>query len=225
MLRFIPTRVGNTRDCALLNASRSVHPHACGEYPGGEFFSLESLGSSPRVWGIRVAWRDVDDQARFIPTRVGNTRKSLLKFLHRAVHPHACGEYQRLHIDDFTAHGSSPRVWGIRADSLQYPRVWRFIPTRVGNTRFIPGGGSDLSVHPHACGEYVFYFGVVNKYPGSSPRVWGILVSIARRADRKRFIPTRVGNTRGSGCPLKSATVHPHACGEYTSSISLSYRK
>ena len=51
---------------------------------------------------------------------------------------------------------------------------------------------------------------------GSSPREWGTpRYDLCRRSIR-RFIPTRVGNTRCRIYPRYGRTVHPHASGEHT---------
>ena len=50
---------------------------------------------------------------------------------------------------------------------------------------------------------------------GSSPRVWGIRNTLPTKGSRKRFIPTRVGNTDNPSTQKAVKPVHPHACGEY----------
>jgi len=138
----------------------------------------------------------------------------------RAVHPHACGEYSIMQIKAIRLFGSSPRVWGIHHFNLFLRGRNRFIPTRVGNTEVLTGTGrhlygssprvwgilrirvlprSSITVHPHACGEYVF--------------------SQQRVLDHFRFIPTRVGNTSRRAPQTPRGTVHPHACGEYSSHL------
>ena len=216
-MRFIPTRVGNTPRGAHRPAGRPVHPHACGEYVSVEPSVIVWFGSSPRVWGIRLRRDHRGALARFIPTRVGNTVPSPGRRPGRSVHPHACGEYAVQHVAGSGPDGSSPRVWGIRSYRVRLARRWRFIPTRVGNTIQGTGSGSVISVHPHACGEYIFTRSMPMESVGSSPRVWGIRhIGFASRA-KGRFIPTRVGNTaRPCACPPACA-VHPHACGEYSS--------
>ena len=69
------------------------------------------------------------------------------------------------------------------------------IPTRVGNTVRHSLRTADLSVHPHACGEYLTRRGISGTKDGSSPRVWGILARPSCGNLPARFIPTRVGNT------------------------------
>ena len=94
--------------------TRTVHPHACGEYVRNQVDEILEGGSPPRVWGM------LPPGARLFPII--------------AVHPHACGEYARLRrcrwlFDRFTPtrvgntyscntaiippDGSPPRVWGI----------------------------------------------------------------------------------------------------------------
>jgi len=93
--RFIPTRVGNTGTVTVSGGGGEVHPHACGEYHLAPRNLPPQVGSSPRVWGIRLGKRKQRRTAE--------------------VHPHACGEYGRPGADRGAAIGSSPRVWGIHA--------------------------------------------------------------------------------------------------------------
>ncbi len=52
-------------------------------------------GSSPRVWGTLDLLLLLIDPPRFIPTGVGNTRRSCAQCSITAVHPHGCGEHLR----------------------------------------------------------------------------------------------------------------------------------
>ena len=90
-------------------------------------------------------------------------------------------------------HGSSPAC-GIQYQStIQVKSVW-FIPTRVGNIQpmYVPAA----------------------TLKGSSPRVWRIHNYMTMGERIKRFIPTRVENTRPKSLITSPSTVHPHACGE-----------
>ena len=91
--------------------------------------------------------------------------------------------------------GSSPRVWGTLNIDLSLSTSQRFIPTRVGNTRFFLVLPRLYPVHPHACGEHEWLLSLKGRY--------------------LRFIPTRVGNTFCISSSLRGGTVHPHACGEH----------
>jgi len=155
-VRFIPTRVGNTprktssisiqfgssprvwgilRLSLAIRASRTVHPHACGEYDHRGLLFGYGDRFIPRVWGIlRLslairASRTVHPHAcgeydhrgllfgygdRFIPTRVGNTAPTMLVMVANAGSSPACGEYWAQERDAARELGSSPRVWGIR---------------------------------------------------------------------------------------------------------------
>src|SRR3989344_3343761 len=91
--------------------------------------------------------------------------------------------------------GSSPRAWGTPLSFFLPPRPLRFIPTRVGNTLYLP-----------------LAFSVTC---GSSPRAWGTHVPARQRRWCRRFIPTRVGNTHASVVVNLIFSVHPHARGEH----------
>ena len=180
-------------------------PHACGEYSRSVAQRQRACGSSPRVWGIRPTLLRRDYAGRFIPTRVGNTITG----------------FEPRELD----RGSSPRVWGIPMPLCDLPMPVGFIPTRVGNTVRHSLRTADLSVHPHACGEYSTFFLRPCPLVGSSPRVWGIQALCTPAGCRTRFIPTRVGNTHNSGKTWAGCAVHPHACGEYLTRRGISGTK
>ena len=154
------------------------------------------IGSSPRVWGTQVSSYVDDFNARFIPTRVGNTSTPALPKLRNSVHPHACGEHLHLCGHHVLRSGSSPRVWGTLVLNENETQDYRFIPTRVGNTGYPRPAGRGWPVHPHACGEHFQGILLQSSSTGSSPRVWGTQSPSATQRRRTRFIPTRVGNTR-----------------------------
>ena len=159
IIRFIPTRVGNT--------------------VAGGLSPLPIFGSSPRAWGTPLSTMPPCSIQWFIPTRVGNTTKVTAYAPIASVHPHARGEHSAMMSAIAGSIGSSPRAWGTLRPALHRRREYRFIPTRVGNTKFSRAQRRLKSVHPHARGEH------------------------ARKTchhRRARFIPTRVGNTAIAWC-------------------------
>ena len=75
---IIPTRVGTSPIDSRGNAFIEDHPHACGDKMTSKVDSVESLGSSPRVWGQVLMILGTCLSAGIIPTRVG-TRRSEVK--------------------------------------------------------------------------------------------------------------------------------------------------
>ena len=110
--RFIPTHVGNTQFLKRFVVHRPVHPHACGEHPGICLRVIDSIGSSPRMWGTRERAAARVCGYRFIPTHVGNTNATRAGKRSQTVHPHACGEHTGEIISRRQYIGSSPRMWG-----------------------------------------------------------------------------------------------------------------
>jgi len=106
-------------------------------------------------------------------------------------------------------------MWGTHRHRKHGPHHRRFIPTHVGNTYC---GACPLGirpVHPHACGEHIYYVDFWHFLRGSSPRMWGTPYMIMYQPAIGRFIPTHVGNTSCIGSPSFWDSVHPHACGEH----------
>ena len=154
---------------------------------------------------------------RFIPTHVGNSRVNLLKKMLVTVHPHACGELERMMKKLSICVGSSPRMWGTPHVGCRRHADDRFIPTHVGNSvmRWLPLARS--SVHPHACGELPRTSRSIRVRCGSSPRMWGTRLLHGGAVLDLRFIPTHVGNSGGRRGHAPPGSVHPHACGELSS--------
>ena len=141
-------------------------------------------------------------------------RGDLVKCVHPSVHPHVCGERLfRRSVGDYF-HGSSPRVWGTPCWQLLQPPTYRFIPTCVGNAPDSIPCNSQLTVHPHVCGERYNVRAAIRGGNGSSPRVWGTLLGVCHNPAILRFIPTCVGNAFIFPLFTVQPTVHPHVCGE-----------
>ena len=91
----------------------------------------------------------------------------------------------------------------------------RFIPTPVGSIFTDRPASAPVTVHPHACGEYLGSPAHRNWGVGSSPRLWGVSCERMSAILTERFIPTPVGSIKPISPCGSPWPVHPHACGEY----------
>ena len=111
--RFIPADAGNTCSPRSAHPAPAVHPRGCGEYDPPDSGVSSTIGSSPRMRGIRLRIRLRLGTARFIPADAGNTLLGLLLGAVLLVHPRGCGEYFREPSPMPHHCGSSPRMRGI----------------------------------------------------------------------------------------------------------------
>ncbi len=199
----------------------TVHPHACGERGSVSAIFWIRFGSSPRLWGTLIGLCTRTREDRFIPTPVGNAWALVGNEGFGAVHPHACGERQSGIVSLRSINGSSPRLWGTRSRTSQFVWYARFIPTPVGNASPCLEPWRMPPVHPHACGEREASGDDRPIGYGSSPRLWGTPEASLSISGQGRFIPTPVGNAHSQSNQRRKVPVHPHACGERTSSIAL----
>ena len=110
--------------------------------------------------------------------------------------------------------GSSPRVWG-QANKWSVRSTNRgIIPTRVGTSCYVRSAVFACWDHPHACGDKTLTCGYVVVYRGSSPRVWGQVVSEMFSISAIGIIPTRVGTRTSPFRTAEKCKDHPHACGD-----------
>ena len=195
--RFIPTCVGNTPGPLMAMRALTVHPHMRGEY--GRLVTATGItsGSSPHAWGIRRYGPPACAPCRFIPTCVGNTMALIRLRVALSVHPHMRGEYAPEDEPPGGLPGSSPHAWGILSFVPLSSRIFRFIPTCVGNTSWTASRRKAATVHPHMRGEYATHAPQAMPEDGSSPHAWGIPPVGIAAGIKRRFIPTCVGNTSG----------------------------
>ncbi len=207
--------MGNTYPLMSATHTPAVHPHTHGEHGGDPHAWITSLGSSPHAWGTPPRVGGVPRDGRFIPTRMGNTGVSVISARFGPVHPHTHGEHRRSSVPSSTRRGSSPHAWGTLFPHRALPHVHRFIPTRMGNTVDDGIYRHKYTVHPHTHGEHTPNRSPASGSPGSSPHAWGTRPRSSRCPGIRRFIPTRMGNTRARARSPGSSSVHPHTHGEH----------
>ena len=198
-LRFTPTGVGTTMRGFLLVQRGTVHPHGCGDNVS------ERAGVFAPV--------------RFTPTGVGTTWVSVVVFEHLCGSPpRGVGTTKSATFWSNVLLGSPPRVWG-QLSRDKALRLWaRFTPTGVGTTVRGSRVLRPNAVHPHGCGDNQVRAGDRAWHAGSPPRVWGQLSHSTQRAPDPRFTPTGVGTTSCNMVICEGRTVHPHGCGDNTTS-------
>ena len=166
--------------------------------------------------GIHFTDTNRRKRTRFIPAHAGNTTEITFTTTKMTVHPRACGEYSSRPSKYANNAGSSPRMRGILSVEREvFDRV-RFIPAHAGNTKSTPIHPLAISVHPRACGEYIFICHLCLALLGSSPRMRGIPLHSGCPACGSRFIPAHAGNTSLILFNVVFISVHPRACGEYS---------
>ncbi len=152
--RFIPAPAGNGHGSPAMLVHQPVHPRACGEWSVFASDNASENGSSPRLRGMVYCRAGNIKHSRFIPAPAGNglTRRGPRK--PHAVHPRACGEWDRVWARNMCARGSSPRLRGMGTLLHHEQTLQRFIPAPAGNGRLTRRESSPIPVHPRACGEW-----------------------------------------------------------------------
>ena len=130
------------------------------------------------------------------------------------VHPHTCGEIAFLISASSNLLGSPPHVWGNHVDVDDSPATKRFTPTRVGKSHACHWQRRAGAVHPHTCGEILYFVFLHYLVSGSPPHVWGNHFHESLLQILLRFTPTRVGKSFARAMTLNPLPVHPHTCGE-----------
>ena len=132
---------------------------------------------------------------RIIPTRMGTSLTLRSPYKETQDHPHAYGDKPPPFWQFILFKGSSPRVWGQETNYFMYGTRARIIPTRMGTS-------VDKHIviliqqdHPHAYGDKLSGAFFQANFLGSSPRVWGRVLSSLRDFLPYRIIPMRMGTS------------------------------
>ena len=215
-----PPRVWGRRDSTrYATPPGTVHPHVCGEGTCLCSNCHRLVGSPPRVWGRRHEITPPPGPARFTPTCVGKALSCNSISTRTSVHPHVCGEGDGLAGAVAGNPGSPPRVWGRRLLEDRGVGVRRFTPTCLGKAVPVGENRSETTVHPHVCGEGSLTYVCEFCSPGSPPRVWGRHQVHEQPGAGLRFTPTCVGKASARGAGGRGCSVHPHVCGEGSSTF------
>src|SRR5690606_18174675 len=114
-----------------------------------------------------------------------------------------------------------PRAWGRRSRGRHSGAEARYTPTRVGTTCRLIGRSTRWAVHPHARGDDATVPASVSTADGTPPRAGGRQRRPQAGAARHRYTPTRVGTTAVVLSVANTATVHPHARGDDSTTDAL----
>ena len=132
---------------------------------------------------------------RIIPAYAGNTELLLRRHHWCRDHPRVCGEHLAMTSVACERTGSSPRMRGTRADRIDLIHAIGIIPAYAGNTSVKPSTRTAKRDHPRVCGEHVYCPPPVAGTRGSSPRMRGTHIIVARCGCWRGIIPAYAGNT------------------------------
>ena len=110
--------------------------------------------------------------------------------------------------------GSSPRVWGQVSLSLSAINPFGIIPTRMGTSFGKSASYGGTVDHPHAYGDKHHAQRLFYTVRGSSPRVWGQVLTDCTVLKTLRIIPTRMGTSPCEFHGRNTFRDHPHAYGD-----------
>ena len=132
--RFIPALAGNTFLRKRLAIDHPVYPRTRGEHIGACGQITTIFGLSPLSRGTRQIIPDIDNCARFIPARAGNTKGDSGTSTAWAVYPRSRGEHGFRFLPARVKTGLSPLARGTLSPLPHQKHHKRFIPARAGNT-------------------------------------------------------------------------------------------
>ena len=175
------------------------------------------------MWEVHKEIYLIKNTLGITPTYVGSTIWSSQVLFFFWDHPHVCGKYIKLLSTIQAKLGSPPRMWEVLKKNINVTLCSRITPTYVGSTNFTPLITPSIKDHPHVCGKYYQYNGIVVVVLGSPPRMWEVLVVEEQETRIYRITPTYVGSTKHQHKHYNISKDHPHVCGKYYALQVMSY--
>ena len=151
---IIPAYAGNTMQAGCRKCSSRDHPRVCGEHALPPLRCDSGGGSSPRMRGTQFNIFVIVIVVGIIPAYAGNTATLPTVMRMWKDHPRVCGEHHRGPAEKICVAGSSPRMRGTLADTVDEEAHHGIIPAYAGNTvRLMPPPPNHRD-HPRVCGEH-----------------------------------------------------------------------
>ena len=133
--RITPACAGTTSAGASCSFKSRDHPRVCGDYLNNLDDATVTLGSPPRVRGLRPASAGADGRRRITPACAGTTCTSRTRSGHPRDHPRVCGDYLFSSTFSHTIQGSPPRVRGLPGGRFCPGFVLGITPACAGTTQ------------------------------------------------------------------------------------------
>ena len=196
------------------------HPRGCGEHNFRNCKHEKVSGSSPRMRGALLKFISASPKPGIIPADAGSTQSAHISRVCGTDHPRGCGEHKRDDVIFDIALGSSPRMRGALAITVQqFDRQW-IIPADAGSTINLPSRSTSRADHPRGCGEHNIPTVIHGEGKGSSPRMRGARPSQAGCLPGPRIIPADAGSTTIRAANANYDRDHPRGCGEHQSQLT-----
>ena len=155
---------------------------------------------------------------RLIPACAGKTGGRPVRGFGFWARPRVCGENWVRTLRSLMRAGSSPRVRGKRRPAERFRLRAGLIPACAGKTAPRPTGRPGGAAHPRVCGENAMDAEAFFGSWGSSPRVRGKHLRVARPRPGTGLIPACAGKTSTARARDAWDGAHPRGCGENPSS-------
>ena len=173
LARITPAGAGKTLQRLVRRVAERDHPRRCGENLSKIDFTVEHVGSPPRMRGKRFYKLITAASGRITPAHAGKTVPPIVKSRHNKDHPRACGENCQPVTASLWITGSPPRMRGKLICWALTHAASGITPAHAGKTFSSSCFFKLVQDHPRACGENTAYKSSSSYHLGSPPRMRG----------------------------------------------------
>ena len=192
-----------------------IQPRVCGDYKILTKRKKTFLDTTPRVRGLRTAWTQFLESARYNPACAGTTPSGSVRKSPGAIQPRVCGDYVSTMRVVRGLVDTTPRVRGLQCSKYSAKLTNRYNPACAGTTSDRLHRGAVKPIQPRVCGDYLYLESTSFCIPDTTPRVRGLPCRRGCCIARGRYNPACAGTTAPSTMVSMPASIQPRVCGDY----------
>ena len=187
----------------------------CGDYPARFSEVSDALDTTPRVRGLRTAWTQFLESARYNPACAGTTPSGSVRKSPGAIQPRVCGDYVSTMRVVRGLVDTTPRVRGLQCSKYSAKLTNRYNPACAGTTSDRLHRGAVKPIQPRVCGDYRMGMTCHILDADTTPRVRGLRAQELINLLMRRYNPACAGTTLPQRLLYRSWQIQPRVCGDY----------
>ena len=193
--RYNPACAGTTIIANFDAIVLLIQPRVCGDYNALRFVLFLAVDTTPRVRGLRRQKRAQWPCGRYNPACAGTTQIRWSWMPTHQIQPRVCGDYSSRVVVLAPHLDTTPRVRGLRTDTVRFNVDNRYNPACAGTTTYSEGPVGFPEIQPRVCGDYTPDEWKFCTHSDTTPRVRGLLILNVRLFCLARYNPACAGTT------------------------------
>ena len=153
--------------------------------------------------------------SRYNPAYAGTTQRNAYEKSRCEIQPRVCGDYAAAHHVPRLRVDTTPRMRGLRTESIPLSSSTRYNPAYAGTTSPMPSASAPATIQPRVCGDYSPAPRSLTLHRDTTPRMRGLRTHQGGVYMSDRYNPAYAGTTIERMVTPWRQSIQPRVCGDY----------